>query len=112
MTQENSDPQLILSLTQGLQAWWEEEAPLCKSMAEKMQAKVGWSMVLDGWLILKWRAQEEAYWEQWKRQKSSKQWTAELIEKLWNIAWDLWDHSNEALHNSETNNATIFWTVI
>jgi len=26
---------------------------------------------------------------------------AELIKKLWNIAWDLWDHQNEALHHSQ-----------
>jgi len=65
MTQENSDPQLILSLTQGLQAWQEEEESLKGSLAENAQAKLGWNLVLDGWLCLKWRAQQEAYWAQW-----------------------------------------------
>jgi len=25
----------------------------------------------------------------------------ELIKKLWNISWDLWDHRNKVLHNSQ-----------
>jgi len=25
----------------------------------------------------------------------------EIIKKLWNISWDLWDHRNEALHNPQ-----------
>jgi len=35
------------------------------------------------------------------QEKSSKCWTVELIKKLWNIAWDLWDQQNEALHNPQ-----------
>jgi len=30
--------------------------------------------------------------------KSSLQWTAALIQKLWDIAWDMWEHQNKALH--------------
>jgi len=31
----------------------------------------------------------------------------ELIKKLWNILWDLWDHRNKALHNDTTNQEAI-----
>jgi len=39
--------------------------------------------------------------------KSSKWWTVELIKKLWNISWDLWDQCNEALHNPQNNHDNI-----
>ena len=26
-----------------------------------------------------------------------------MIRKLWEIAWDLWDHRNKVLHNKDTN---------
>jgi len=51
---------------------------------------------------MKWQVQQEAYWAQWQQQKSNKRWMVELIKKLWNISWGMWDHWNEGLHNSQT----------
>ncbi len=31
----------------------------------------------------------------------------ELIKKLWNISWDLWDHRNEVLHNETSTQEAI-----
>ncbi len=28
-------------------------------------------------------------------------WTAELVKKLWDIAWDLWEHWNGVLHEQQ-----------
>jgi len=28
-------------------------------------------------------------------------------KKLWNVAWDMWEQRNEALHNSDTNHELI-----
>jgi len=38
----------------------------------------------------------------WSR-KSSRCWMSELIKKLWEVAWDMWDQRNEALHKSNLN---------
>jgi len=65
------------------------------------QSLLGWEGVLDGWLGIQWHLQQAAFWNQWKRKKSSKRWTTELIKKLWNIAWDMWDHRNGILHNAD-----------
>jgi len=32
---------------------------------------------------------------------------SELIKKLWNMAWDMWDQWNEALHKSTLNRELI-----
>ena len=35
--------------------------------------------------------------------KSGDCWVVALIHKLWDIAWDLWDHCNTVLHDSDTS---------
>jgi len=85
----------------GLQAWWHNVHNTNKEEVSQKQARIGWNGLLDGWLSLEWRSQQEAYWAQWCHRKSSKQWTIKLIKNLWNISWDLWDHHNKALHHSQ-----------
>jgi len=91
----------------GLQAWHDNTELPGDPETPNHQAHIGWDMLLDGWLSLEWRAQQAAYWAQWKHQKSSKWWMVELIKKLWNISWDLWDHRNEALHKETSTQETI-----
>jgi len=98
---EQTAPHLAQALVAGLQAWRHNAHDSTKEVVSQKQARIGWNGLLDGWLSLDWRSQQEAYWAQWRRQKSSKQWTVKLIKKLWNISWDLWDHCNEALHHSQ-----------
>jgi len=104
---EQTDPQLAQALVAGLQAWRNNTQETNEDAASTKQAWIGWNGLLDGWLSLEWRYQQEAYWVQWRRRKSSKRWTAELIKKLWNISWDMWDHRNEALHHSQNARADI-----
>jgi len=56
---------------------------------------------MDGWISRKWRDQQECIWKSIKSQKSSLQWTTALIQKMWNVSWDMWDHRNKELHNGE-----------
>jgi len=102
MKDGNSALHLIQALVEGLQAWQSETISLDDLQVSTKQSGIGWDGILDGWLSMEWQAQQEAYWAQWRWRKSSKWWTVELIKKLWNISWDLWDHWNEALHNSQT----------
>ena len=34
-------------------------------------------------------------------QKSSHRWTTALIQKLWDVAWDLWEYRNGIVHSNE-----------
>jgi len=45
--------------------------------------------------------------ERMRSRKSSRRWTSELIKKLWNVAWDMWEQQNDALHESNLNRETI-----
>jgi len=103
MKTEQSDPKLIELLLTELQAWRNGEPHTTTLQLAQTQLEIGWEAALDGWLSLDWQATQEAYWLQWCRCKSSKRWTAELIKKLWNVAWDMWEHCNDTLHNSTTH---------
>jgi len=53
--------------------------------------------MLDGWLTRGWRNHQEKIWKHAKSRKSSLRWTAALIQKLWDVSWDMWDHRNKEL---------------
>ena len=36
-----------------------------------------------------------------KSRRSSKRWAASLVRKLWQVAWDQWNHRNEIVHKSQ-----------
>jgi len=91
----------------GLQLWCSGSQATGTSTASQSQNLLGWDCVLDGWLSLEWRKQQEAYWKLWHKQKSSKRWISELVKKLWNIAWDMWAHRNGILHSSTVSRDNI-----
>jgi len=64
------------------------------------QDQIGWSRMLDGWVAWSWESQQGQMWLVSKLCKSSKWWTIELIKKLLNMAWDMWEHCNGTLHHS------------
>jgi hypothetical protein len=36
-----------------------------------------------------------------RSRKNGKRWTTMLIKKLWNVAWDQWEHRNGILHDTD-----------
>jgi len=85
MKEEQSDPSLMNALQQGLQACRSRVVSMDTMPVSCKQTQLGWDVVLDGWLSEEWQAQQEAYWATWRRKKSSKWWTTELI-KICNIS--------------------------
>jgi len=100
MINEKSDPILTEELVNRLQAWCPGSTAPGSTTASQQQGILGWDVALDGWLSIEWRAQQETYWSSWQWKKSSKRWVSELIKKLWNVSWDMWDHRNGILHSS------------
>jgi hypothetical protein len=35
------------------------------------------------------------------RRRTGLRWLTALIQKLWDVAWDMWDHRNRVLHDQE-----------
>jgi len=109
LTETGMDPLLTQTLIHNLQAWHSHSSPpsLQASSPSLQQEQIGWHRALDGWLPKKWWDCQDHYWKMARTHQSSKQWTSELIKKLWNIAWDMWDHWNETLYSTEATSQLI-----
>jgi len=71
------------------------------------QDAIGKQHIWDGWLSKEWREQQDQAWKRLRSRKSSRRWTSELIKKLWNVAWDIWEQCNDALNESNLNREII-----
>ena len=64
----------------------------------------GQELATDGYLQrdlygrIDWEQAQEAYYKWYRSRKSARRWTTALIQKLWNVAWDLWEHRNGIVH--------------
>jgi hypothetical protein len=63
----------------------------------KHQVEIGWRQIFEGWLSREWTNAQQAYYHVTKSRQTGKCWTIALIKKLWEIAWDLWEHRNRSL---------------
>ena len=67
------------------------------------QEKVGWQAMLEGMPVKGWEEVQQRYLIWRKKRQTGKQWLAAVIRKLWDVAWDLWEHRNGILHDVNTN---------
>ena len=68
---------------------------------------IGWTSFFEGCIATEWTKIQEAYYKRIGSRKSGRRWTIELIKKLFNVAWDLWDHRND-VNNAKKNQATLY----
>jgi hypothetical protein len=66
------------------------------------QDKIGWYNLLLGRLSKKWTDAQQKYLKSIDKRNTGKRWTIAIISKLWDIAWDMWEHRNHITHNSPT----------
>lgn len=67
------------------------------------QSSCGWHNFFEGLLLKDWRVVMIHYISKNRSKKSPKRWITALIQKLWQVAWDLWEHRNGYLHEKEDN---------
>jgi hypothetical protein len=65
------------------------------------QSTQGWRTFFEGWIPIAWEETQQSYYSLLKSRRTGRRWTICLIKKLWDIAWDLWNHRNGILHHSE-----------
>jgi hypothetical protein len=63
-----------------------------------IQDEIGWETFFEGCLVQDWEAAQDAYYQWCKSRKSGRRWATSLIQKLWDIAWDLWEHRIGIVH--------------
>ena len=98
--------QHILAL---LQSWVDETPqpaiPFCSMETNKalqVQNTIGaFNMILSR-VITHLEECQNKHYKARKLRRSGRRWTVELIKKLQDVAWDMWDHRNSVLHNDPT----------
>ena len=73
------------------------------SDAAAAQHALGWRNLLVGFISSEWAAAQQRYYEWLGRRRTGRHWAQALICKLWDVAWDLWEHRNGILHDSDTD---------
>jgi hypothetical protein len=66
------------------------------------QDQIGWLAFFEGCIAVEWSGVQEAHYLWLGHRNTGKRWATSLIVKLWEIAWDLWDHRNQIKNNLVT----------
>jgi hypothetical protein len=62
---------------------------------------LGWDEFVYGCHDLGWHEVQEQYLLALESRKTGKWWLSALIWKVWQIAWDMWEHQNNIIHKAE-----------
>jgi hypothetical protein len=61
------------------------------------QDAIGWQSFLEGRPSVGWSEVQHRYYEFLDSRRTGLRWLTALIQKLWDVAWDMWDHRNRVL---------------
>jgi len=106
MQKLDTDPTLAHIISLYLCSWRTSEAityePPRKFQALlQAQSAVGWGKFFEGWVVSQWTEQQNRYYKIIRSHRTGRCWTIAILQKLWNIAWDMWEHRNSILHKKE-----------
>ena len=59
--------------------------------------------MLEGTPAIGWCEVQQSYYEWLGVKKTGLRWLSSLIQKLWDVAWDQWNHRNGILHDNDEN---------
>jgi hypothetical protein len=98
----NTDPDITTSILWNLNKWRDPISagapPTILDDIAEQQDDIGWLNFFEGKLAMAWEETQQQYYILIKSRRTGKRWAISLIKKLWQIAWDLWDHRNGILH--------------
>ena len=99
---EDTDPAITATVCDSLLAWKQDQPiPQAHTRTEHAaaeQQQIGWRNMVQGCLSKHWQEIQAQYFLTLRSRQSPKRWTSSLVQKLWDVAWDQWDHRNDAVH--------------
>jgi hypothetical protein len=106
----SSHPEMTRLIIEGLSRWRDGSdldkvsttIPWLHELIIK-QTECGWRNFFEGMLITDWEKVLKLHFGRIRSAKSPRRWLSAIIRKLWQIAWDLWEHRNGYLHQTENN---------
>ena len=70
--------------------------------ASTQQSHVGDNAFMEGFIATGWEKAQAKYLLEINSKRNPSRWVTELIRKLWNVAWDMWDSRNGEVHRNRT----------
>lgn len=108
METAQTDPQIQSAIVTHLTQYLNSQPPTPFSSpsptvqaAIHIQNDIGWENLFEGCIAKEWEHTQIVYYEWCRSKKSGRRWTTALIQKLWDIAWDLWEYRNGIVHSKE-----------
>jgi hypothetical protein len=99
-------PELVSIITNALLQWQStsrgfEGIPRDQTLqlAVQRQRNIGWKSFIEGFWALEWRECQRLHLLSKKSQRSSALWISKVQRRIWEIAWIMWQHRNNTLHN-------------
>ena len=108
MKTQKTQPDLATAICSRLSHWRYKTIPddslYSASIREMLneQDKFGWKAVLEGTLIRGWREAQQEQLTRTGSRRTGLRWVTALIQKLWDVAWDQWQHRNGVLHEKDS----------
>jgi hypothetical protein len=107
LRENGTHPEMCKQIITGLTRWRSDDGRESKSHipwiqeATTKQYRYGWGNFFKGFMAREWRSAQEVQLSRSRSKRSVRRWLSALIRKLWQIAWDLWEHRNGYLHRNK-----------
>ena len=101
---ESTDPRIRWSIIDSIKQFMlgpyrYDILPPRARLAQQNQARIGWFQLLMGFMSKSWLPIQEAYLVRIHSKTNARRWASQIIQKLMQIAWDMWANRNDAKHN-------------
>jgi ribonuclease HI len=105
-----TDPDIAMAIIEHLDCWRNDiptinRYPNYIEQVLQAQLHIGWQQFLEGFTHKNWVEIQTTYYRSIKCMRSSKKWISQLLLKLWGVAWDLWEHRNQVLHQHNSSSS-------
>jgi hypothetical protein len=102
----DTDPNIKFLILSHLRGWRSGEGfvyntPRCFQILLQEQHLVGWGRFFEGWAVKSWAILQQQYYGVIHSRRTGQRWLVAILQKLWNTAWDMWEHRNGILHDKE-----------
>ena len=105
MVSAQTDPDIRETIIHNLSNWHTGHQPHnpLNGTTLLQQSDIGWYFLIEGRISFEWAMTQEEYYKFLGSRRTGRRWVIALIKKLWQIAWDLWQHRNNVLHEQEND---------
>ena len=107
MSAQGTQPVINEAIILNLKRWHQGATPVLRSSFEPLnrvlesQAACGWEKFFEGNPVKGWARLQHDHFREIGSMKTGERWLRALIQKMWDTAWDQWDHQNGYVHKKE-----------